>query len=864
MSTEQVNGSAAPPVVANPDAFARMLHGWFRPTDFVSWRIVEWWTENGRSESRFIEGGCELLDFIFEKVILKKATQSHAQAFVAPAPRFSSGEGFDHSWQIRQMNGLIFDADHTNCKAVWARLKEAKLPPPTATIMSGTGVHGFYRFVEPYLINDISPPPEVKKEWGEDRTQKPLKYYVDEGRQKNYLSKKNPPKLSRKARFAQYMAKGLAKAIGSDSVHDLARELGWAGSINFKNFRNGRPPVLREIIEADFTRTYSPDDFAYLAKPFEERDEKVAAVKLREPRKQPTTRQDRLRELVNSCACADVGQRSDEDFALLAYAIEWGFDPEDVWRQCSDVSKFRERGREYFDGTWANATEKVQVKVHEENERKNAKKAGRTTAATTGGAASLAAAAGDVEDSPELQAIEADDNPHRLARIVASLRKLLLYRGEIHQWTGKFYRKIPAIEFRACVTQTVKEEFDRLAIIAQQDGEDDCEAKPITVSLVSNVVQALQGMIVIPGDVDAPFWLEGDTATKRNFLACDNGLLNIDTREIIPHDPRWFSPNCLTYPYLPGAACPTWSKFFVRNLEADQERIDLLQEWFGYCLTTDTSRQKFMMLVGEGKNGKSVLCSVLTAMLGAGNVSAVALEEFAGRFNLLSTLGKLANITAEVGELDKVAEGKLKSFTGGDRMTFDRKGLPLIEATPTAKLTIATNNPPRIADRSSGLWRRLIKFPLRVEIADSERIHGMDKPGWWEAKGELPGILAWALDGLERLNRNDAFTRSKVCDDALSEYQEDNNPVRTFLTEVTDLGDKEDYVICTKLYSGYRTWCAKNGIHALANNNFGKEVFRAYPQCWRAKVSVVGIREWSYFGILTNDSFLEFMKSEKD
>ena len=93
---------------------------------------------------------------------------------------------------------------------------------------------------------------------------------------------------------------------------------------------------------------------------------------------------------------------------------------------------------------------------------------------------------------------------------------------------------------------------------------------------------------------------------------------------------------------------------------------------------------------------------MLTALLGEHNVAHVPLELFGQRFQLTMTLGKLANIAAEVGDLDKAAEGVLKAFTAGDRMDFDRKGIPGIEAYPTARLVLATNNRPRFSDRSSG------------------------------------------------------------------------------------------------------------------------------------------------------------------
>jgi P4 family phage/plasmid primase-like protien len=252
---------------------------------------------------------------------------------------------------------------------------------------------------------------------------------------------------------------------------------------------------------------------------------------------------------------------------------------------------------------------------------------------------------------------------------------------------------------------------------------------------------------------------------------------------------------------------------------------------------------------GEGANGKSVACAVLTAYLGRENVSHTPLESFGQRFSLIRTLGKLANIASEVGDLDKVAEGNLKAFTSGDRMQFERKFKEPVEALPTARLVLATNNRPRFSDRSGGLWRRMILMPFNTTIPESERVFGMDKPQWWEDVGELLGILLWSLAGLKRLREQRKFTESAVCNAALDDYRLESNPARTFLGEqyTTDLNAD---IVTTDVYSAYREWCETNGYRPLGSNTFGKEIVRAFPQATQGKVfSTNGTRVNGYKGI---------------
>ena len=268
---------------------------------------------------------------------------------------------------------------------------------------------------------------------------------------------------------------------------------------------------------------------------------------------------------------------------------------------------------------------------------------------------------------------------------------------------------------------------------------------PVRAPLLRDVTLALNDGALLRGTYPMPCLLpEG---SEPAYLAVANGLLDLDTGAVHPHTPDWFSGVCLPYPFDPGAAAPAWLAFLERNLEGDAERIALLQEFFGYCLARTTDGQACLILHGPGANGKSVVLAVLRAVLGADNVATVPLEHFAQRFAMAQTLGKLANVCPEVGELDRTAEGTLKSYISGDAMFFEKKGKDGFSAAPTARLVIATNNVPRFMDRSEGIWRRLFILPMTVRHPVRRCRAGMDKEGYWRRSGELPGVLNWALEG---------------------------------------------------------------------------------------------------------------------
>ena len=193
------------------------------------------------------------------------------------------------------------------------------------------------------------------------------------------------------------------------------------------------------------------------------------------------------------------------------------------------------------------------------------------------------------------------------------------------------------------------------------------------------------------------------------------------------------------------------------------------------------------------------------------------------------TLGKLVNASGDTAALDRTAEGYFKQFVGGDRMYFDRKGIPGIEATPTARLVMSFNTRPRWVDRSDGIWRRLLLLPFRVQIPEEKRDKKLLMAGQpdWPFRVELPAIFRWAIQGLHRLRQRGHFTEPAVCKAALEEYRRESNPARMFLDECCTAA-AEGKTAKGQLYERYRTYCQDNGYSPLANNKFGVEVKQWY------------------------------------
>jgi putative DNA primase/helicase len=92
---------------------------------------------------------------------------------------------------------------------------------------------------------------------------------------------------------------------------------------------------------------------------------------------------------------------------------------------------------------------------------------------------------------------------------------------------------------------------------------------------------------------------------------------------------------------------------------------------------------------------------------------------------------------------------------------------------------------------------------------------------------ELPGILRWALDGLDRLTRQ-SFTTPKSSDDAIRELEDLVSPVSAFVRDECERGPQYD-VEAKKLYAAWKEWCEANGHRVTASHVFGGDLRAVIP-----------------------------------
>lgn len=316
-----------------------------------------------------------------------------------------------------------------------------------------------------------------------------------------------------------------------------------------------------------------------------------------------------------------------------------------------------------------------------------------------------------------------------------------------------------------------------------------------------------------------------DVFNWSDLINLENGMVSPYDGLMIEHHASYYSTNRLPYMYDENAKCNLWLKTLNEILENDGERIEVLQEYIGYCLTRETKHHKALLLLGESRSGKSTIAQVIRNVIGVNNCSSVPLKYISNAQYTAMLINKLVNIDTDVSARAAEFEAEFKTITSGEPVAVNQKYVAAFDFTPYCKIVMAANIFPKITDHSSAFYKRLLLIPCDRVFSSEEQNRDLPK----QLLTELPGILNWAIEGLKRLTARGRFAEYAFMKDAVDELENENNPVNIFFDDyiTVDMNDSV-YIEKSDLYEKYKQWCDKNEQFNLSNTRFAICVFRRF------------------------------------
>lgn len=285
------------------------------------------------------------------------------------------------------------------------------------------------------------------------------------------------------------------------------------------------------------------------------------------------------------------------------------------------------------------------------------------------------------------------------------------------------------------------------------------------------------------------------------ILNCKNGTLEITPQGVTlrGHRPEDCLLYCLPYEYQEGATAPKFEKF-LREVLPDPKDSCNVQEFFGSCFAPAINHEKLLYLYGQtGSNGKTTILKILSAAIGRENVVNMSLESLllppdsgTGEASRAALEGKILNVCGEVGK--KLGNSTiLKQLSSREALTVRspyEKEPHTLAAGSYARLCFSCNELPVFAGAYKAEARRFLFVNFTQQITGDKVNRGLADEIIAE---ELPGVLNWIIQGLQRIARQGGkFTTNPNAEAVEAEFLEKSNNIIAWLEEFGIMPDTEE------------------------------------------------------------------------
>jgi putative DNA primase/helicase len=346
---------------------------------------------------------------------------------------------------------------------------------------------------------------------------------------------------------------------------------------------------------------------------------------------------------------------------------------------------------------------------------------------------------------------------------------------------------------------------------------------------INKVVELLKGIHDVPAKEfdDKPF-----------LLNVENGIIDLRTGELHPHDWKKLLIRHVSTNYLPHAVHQDWTS----ALEAlPHDEHDWHQRRFGQAITGfPTSDDVLPVMMGHGENGKSTVVVAITSAVGEYSTAISERLLLANPSDHPTELMSLRGV--RLGFIEELPEGKvlpvkrLKDVLGTDRLMARLVHKDNVEWETTHSLFVTTNYLPIVQEVDHATWRRLklVIFPYRFVkgdrtlLADEKRgDSGLRQRLKQSETGQREAVLAWLVEGaVKHLANEDELNNvpDRISFDT-ADWRKSVDTLHHFLTEQVDF-DRSSHVMTTDLHNAYNSWVGNHDGRQVSAVTFTNQMLR--------------------------------------
>ena len=387
--------------------------------------------------------------------------------------------------------------------------------------------------------------------------------------------------------------------------------------------------------------------------------------------------------------------------------------------------------------------------------------------------------------------------------------------GAFHMYDGKYYRPIKEIQ-----------EIERLIHFEYNENLKEHQRKEIVKFL------------------ELKSWVSTENVNKEwNEIVFENGIYNILTDKLTPHDSSKYNTTFVPQTYYPNAEYSGVIDGFFNNLCKDEpDKKQLLYEIIGYCLLRRNIFSKFFVCYGGGGTGKSTYLKLIEKLVGPQNTSYLSMQDLEEKYLPSELFSKLVNIGDDISTRAIKDTPMLKKATTGEMLLTQRKFIqqPLCFVN-YAKLIFACNAIPNIYDTTTGLYRRmvLINIDRPIEHPDPfflEKLTDMD----------LQYLLSVSLKAVRAAISRGSLTNCLSAELALDRYRRDQSSVLSWIDEYGYTVERMNMQECNVMYEEYKAYCQQTGYLAYKKGRFDNEICVTFNMDKKRTTNYDGNLQWRY------------------
>ena len=422
------------------------------------------------------------------------------------------------------------------------------------------------------------------------------------------------------------------------------------------------------------------------------------------------------------------------------------------------------------------------------------------------------------------------------------------------RWDGRVWTE--------CTDATVMEDIRQWALAGFQRVLDQQRAEPnkdlrsqmdgwrgaLAASKLGNLLKLSKGILESSAT---------DFDYDPDALNCGNGILDLKTGVLTPHDPDRLMTKITDCDYVPSSFHPDWKT----ALEAVPESV---REWFqirmGQAITGHTPPDDLILICqGGGSNGKSTVMDAIAKAAGkrGGYHTAVADRALLGNASdnhpteMMDFLGARLAVLEETPETKKLDVTRVKKLAGTDQITARRMRQDSVTFAATHSLVINTNPKPLVEESDHGTWRRLamLCFPFTYRKPGEACTGPNDRPGDPNLRQRVKtdervseAVLAWLVEGARKWYTADRILPPVPLDvekDTLA-WRKESDLVLSFIGDVLEF-NWNSHVKARELHEVFNRYLDDKGHREWTDRTFTAR-FGGHDECARNGVQRKKIR----------------------